>query len=961
MKAMRLSDDFHVELFASEPDVMSPVEMAFDETGKVYVAEMMDYPDDPPEGKPARSRIRLLQSIGSGKFKTTVFADHVLAVSGFMPWGGGLIVTSAPDILFMKDTNGDGVADVKKVLFTGFPKSNQESRVSNPRLGVDNWIYCSNMGNNGRVTSPEHPERPPILVRGTDFRFDPITGIGEEASGPAQFGSTLSDFGERFITQNTTHLRQVILPMQYVARTPLLQIAAEAQDISDHGRPSARMYPLTGPQEWRKERTSVRQQRYNENELHVTEQVAGWFTAASGSTIYTGDNFPSEYVGNIFTGDVSGNLIHRDVILPGGSTLVAHRAKDGVEFLASSDVWFRPCNFYNAPDGNLYFTDIYRQVIETPESIPEEIKKNINFYNGDTMGRIYRIVPNHPERQHDSNPNLASASTADLVKQLGNPNGWHRWTAHRLLLEKQDRSAVDALKNMAQHGPTPESRVHALWLLKSYPALDPSLVQSAAGDGLGKVRENALRLSEAFMNNSKPLADTVVAAAADSDQRVQLQAALTLGNLKDARVLPTLAQLTHDRSSDPWFRTAILTSSNEIGCPLYLALLKKGENWADPQMLSELSALLGARQEPQELSQVLAGLAKLSNPEGSLKGLARGLALSNTRYLKVSGAEVSLGRFTKSGNDAVREAAWDVASHLDVPAIMRQAGQDALNASLPVAQRVTAIRALRGGHFNVSGPILDKVLQSPPRPKVEAAAIYSLASFSEPEAGKLLLKHWNSYSFDGRSEALDALVTHKSRAPLLLNAIEQGTVQPSAVDPAVISHLIENPDPEVAKDAKARFASFSVNREKTVMAYRDVLQLEGDAKRGASAFGASCARCHMPRRSGGRVGPDLSGINNKTKEELLTDILDPNYAIEPRFINYVVTTKDGFVYDGIIANETPGLLTLHGGSEERDHTILRKNIADVRPSKLSLMPNGFEQSLSKQDLADIIAYLRGGL
>jgi len=117
----------------------------------------------------------------------------------------------------------------------------------------------------------------------------------------------------------------------------------------------------------------------------------------------------------------------------------------------------------------------------------------------------------------------------------------------------------------------------------------------------------------------------------------------------------------------------------------------------------------------------------------------------------------------------------------------------------------------------------------------------------------------------------------------------------------------------------------------------------------------------MPRRSGGRVGPDLSGINNKTKEELLTDILDPNYAIEPRFINYVVTTKDGFVYDGIIANETPGVLTLHGGSEERDHTILRKNIADVRPSKLSLMPNGFEQSLSKQDLADIIAYLRGGL
>ena len=138
LKTMRLSDDFHVELFAAEPDVMSPVEMAFDENGNIYVAEMMDYPDDPPAGKPARSRIRLLQDTnGDGKMdRTTIFADQVLAVSGFMPWKGGLIVTSAPDILFMKDENGDGKADVRKVLYTGFPKVNHEARITNPRLGL---------------------------------------------------------------------------------------------------------------------------------------------------------------------------------------------------------------------------------------------------------------------------------------------------------------------------------------------------------------------------------------------------------------------------------------------------------------------------------------------------------------------------------------------------------------------------------------------------------------------------------------------------------------------------------------------------------------------------------------------------------------------------------------------------------------------------------------------------------
>src|SRR6202011_564547 len=185
---------------------------------------------------------------------------------------------------------------------------------------------------------------------------------------------------------------------------------------------------------------------YDENKKNFIEQVSGWFTAASGGTLYNGDAFPREYAGNVFTGDVSGNLVHRDLIRPDGATFLAHRGEDNVEFLASTDVWFRPCHFANAPDGNLYMMDIYRQVIETPESIPEEIRKKINFYNGDTLGRIYRIVPNHPQRQGDLKPNLGAASSAELVKQLANPNGWHRVTAQRLLLDRQDRSIIPDLK-----------------------------------------------------------------------------------------------------------------------------------------------------------------------------------------------------------------------------------------------------------------------------------------------------------------------------------------------------------------------------------------------------------------------------------------------------------------------------------------------------------------------------------
>ena len=963
LQAMHLSEDFHVELFAAEPDVMSPVEMAFDEEGKVYVAEMMDYPTDPPPGKPARSRIRLLEnSSGDGKsWRSTIFADNVLAVSGFMPWKGGLIVTTAPDILYLKDTNGDGKADLRKVLYTGFPKVNQEARITNPRLGVDNWIYCSNNGSDGRITSPDHPEMPPLLVRGADFRFDPISGKAEAASGAAQFGSTLDDFNRRFITQNTTHIRHVVVPMKYLARAPLLEVRAVAQDISDHGRPSSPMYPLTGPQAWRKQRTALRQQRYNENKLNVVEQVSGWFTAASGGTLYDGDAFPKEYDGSVFTGDVSGNLIHRDVIRPDGPTFAAHRARENVEFLASTDVWFRPCNFANAPDGNLYFTDIYRQVIETPESIPEEIRKKIDFFNGDTLGRIYRIVANHPLRQGNLKPNLGAASSAELVKQLANPNGWHRWTAHRLLLERQDHAAIADLRAMAAAGLSPEARVHALWLLRAYAALLPAEVERATQDADPRVREQALQLSESFLNDSKPLSSGLAVLAADPDARVRFQAALTLGELRDNRALVTLADLAHRDATDPWFRIAILSSVADAAAPFFGMLVAKGESWTDPQLAIEASAMIGGRQNPAELTAWFAALPKFTQPERYLAGLTRGLRLVGARNLKVPGAEQAFARLLASGSDPAQRSAWEASRYFELTALIQRARQDAASVDLPTASRVRAVRALRGGHFDAVVPVLESLLKSHAPAELEGAAVDALAAFDEPSAGQIILDHWRGYSPTGRKRAVSALLAQRNRIPLLLTALEGGQVERSALDAAARSHLYDDADPSIAAKARSLLESTNTDRAKVVASYRDVVNVAGDVGRGRKLFEENCARCHEPRRQGGRIGPDLSGINNKTKEELITSILNPSYAIEPRFVNYIITTKDGRMYDGIISNETTWAITLRGGSEDGDDTVLRKNIAAIRASAVSLMPDELEKNLGKQGLADVIAYLRGGL
>jgi putative membrane-bound dehydrogenase-like protein len=963
LKSMRLSEDFHMELFAAEPDVMSPVEMVFDEDGRIYVAEMLDYPDDPPPGKPARSRIRLLEDTnGDGKIdRATVFADQVLAVSGIMPWRGGLIVPSAPDILFLKDENGDGKADSRKVLYTGFPRVNQEARITNPRLAIDNWIYFANAGSNGTITSPDHPEMPPVLIRGADFRLDPITGKFEAASGPAQYGIGIDDWGNRFITQNTTHIRHVVVPMEYIARAPLLDAGATAQDISDHGRPSSPMFPLTGPQEWRQQRTKLRQQRYDENNLGRTEQLSGWFTAASGGTVYLGDVFPKEYAGNVFTGDVSGNLIHRDVLTPDGATFAAHRAKDKVEFLASTDVWFRPCNFANAPDGYLYVMDIYRQVIETPESIPEEIRKKIDFYKGDTMGRIYRIVPNKPLRKRDLKPAMGGLGVAELVQQLASTNGWHRQTAQRLLLERQDRNAIPHLRSMAADTRSPEGRVRALWLLRSLSALDAPTVVAALKDPDARVREQALRLSETELNRAKAVAEGVLVGAKDENPRVQFQAALTLGELKDRRAFNALLDIAHARSSDRWFRVAILTSVADAASQFFHALLAKGEQWSDPRMLVELSALIGARQDRAELARWFGSLRNLRQPDAALDGLTKGLKLVGAKRLQVPQAEPVLARMLTAGTDTVQRAAWEASRYFELESLVRRAAGQAVDDRLPIADRVQAIRALRGGRFEIAEPVLRKVIESHSPAEVESAAVDSLAAFDEPQVARAILTHWRSYSPEGRRHAVAALLAQRNRVPTLLKAIQDGQIEPSALDPATRSRLYESSDPSIARTARTLLESSNSDRAKIIASFREALTLTGDVAHGKKVFDDNCARCHMPRRMSGRVGPDLSGINNKTKEELLTSILNPSFAIEPRFVNYIVTTRDGRMFDGVLANETPSAITLRGGSEEGDQTLLRKNVAEIRASSVSLMPDGLEKDLSKQDVADVIAYLRGGL
>lgn len=963
LQSFRLSENFHVELFAAEPNVLDPVDMAFDENGKIYVAEMIDYPDDPLPGKPARSRIVLLEDRdGDGRIDhSSVFADHIRAVSGLMPWKGGVIVTAAPEILYLKDTNGDGKADIRQVLYTGFRVQNQQHRVANPRLSIDNWVYVANDGADGNVVSPEHPERPPVLVRGADFRFQPISGIAEPASGPTQFGLSFDDWGDRFATSNTLHLHHAVVPLSYLTRSPALIVPSVSEYLYPRNEEALRVYQLTSPQRWREERTQVRQERYRENGRHQVERVSGYFTAASGGVVYTGDAFPPEYVGDVFTGEVAGNLVRHDILTPAGATFTARAAKPGVEFLASTDVWFRPCNFVNAPDGNLYMLDFYREVIESPEYIPDAIKKLIDFHSGDDKGRIYRIAPNHAARRANLRVNFGSASSAELVKQLENMNGWNRETAHRLLLERQDRSVVPLLSDMARRSTNPKSRLQALWILDGVQGLEPEVVLSALRDPEPRLRENALRLAERFLPGEKRVLDAALALRGDGNAHVRFQLALTLGRVDDRRALEVLASLaTSGGASDHWLGIAILSSAADRPFQLFERLPASDRSWQETTFLPQLAALIGFRRDRREMAAFIAAMPRLDRAKAGLNGLARGLKLSGAQTIGAPEAEAALGGVITGGDEEVQIAAWGVARYLDLHALWPKAAMEAKQPNLAPSLRAAAIRALQGGHFATAEPVLKAVLDANPGPEVQRAAAEALASFNDPAAGSLLLSYWRTYKPEARGAVLDSLLTSRERAPLLLDAIQHREIPAPSLDVATRNRLLEYPDSKVAARAKELLQSAGQDRAKVVASYHDVLNLKGDAARGKQALEKTCGRCHLAQSGRAQVGPDLSGVNNKTKEELLTSILNPSAAIDPRFINYIITTKDGRVHDGVIGNETPGIITVRNGSADGDDVILRSNIAEIRASAVSLMPDGLEDSLSKQDLADLIAYLRGG-
>ena len=244
----RLAQGFRVELVASEPHVCSPVDMAFDEDGRLWVVEMIDYPYDERDGVPPEGRIKVLEDDdGDGRFdRSFVFADRLRWPTGLCLWDGGVFLAAAPDILYLKDTDGDHKADRKEIVFTGFRRDNVQALLSNLRWGLDNWFTGSSGQEGGRVRSLRKPDQAEIPVEGRHFRFRP-TGEIEALSGDGRFSNTSDDFGRRFCSATTSPVRHVVIEDRYFRRNPHLPVSTVVHAAASEGSPGPVIRPPRNP------------------------------------------------------------------------------------------------------------------------------------------------------------------------------------------------------------------------------------------------------------------------------------------------------------------------------------------------------------------------------------------------------------------------------------------------------------------------------------------------------------------------------------------------------------------------------------------------------------------------------------------------------------------------------------------------------------------------------------------
>lgn len=956
LASFAVADGYVIELVAAEPLVSDPVAMAWDASGRLFVAEMGDYPLGP-----AASRIRMLRDTNKDGVmdESVIFADGLPFANGLTPSQGGLLVTSAPSIVMLKDNDGDGKADASKVVLTGFGEGNQQLRVNGLTYGLDNWFYGAN-GRSDGVIRIAGSNAPGVPLAGRDFRFK--DGRFETVAGMAQFGQCFDDAGERFLSFNTIPVRHAVFQDRDLARNPFAPIGVAThpvEDPADANRVFARSSPTT---------------RFN-------REPVGYFNASCGLTIERGGIFPEKDAGAAFACEPLANVVHRRLLVPLGPTFSGKRAEDDKqsEFVASSDPWFHPVNLASGPDGALYIADFYREWVEHPQFVREDLRGGVNFTKGRGHGRIWRVRPKNKNLLPVAD--LAALDSAALTRELSHPNAWRRTTAQRLLVERGAKDSVAEVRRQLRESTAPLGRLHALGTLDGLGAAGTAEILLALTDTDFRVRSHAIKLAEPLLPTSSELTSKVAALADDPSARVRFQLARSVSGAKGDAVDKALVRIAIRDSADPWTVAAVKSSFAiaERDRPVtFIRLLAERvaarATTAGELELAEVAALTAAQLADQAVAdsapktEVKQGTAKAGTPsadpaaanksdaapskDSGLAPLFAWLASPDRRDKPLALAVVlGLSDAKKIPLEkrfgANEKAAW-------LAAARRQLDQ----ATTAPATAVVAARLLSLDQSAEGRASLAKRLAGEQAAEVRLAAIASLARRQTAEDLDLLLGSWDTASPRERAEVLTGLFRAPAGPIRLLTAIEAKTIPQVDLDLESRRRLLESNDAMIkARAAKLFPARSSADREKVIKAALAAMPPTGDPARGREVFVKNCASCHRCGGVGHRVGPELSGLITKSPPQLLEDILDPSRQALPDYTGFLVATKEGEIKTGLLAGESAAAIVLKR-QEGIDEVIRRDEIETFRSTGRTLMPDGFEQTISPAQLADLIAFLR---
>ena len=995
---------FHVELFASEPQIGKPLAMNWDERGRLWLCETSDYPNELQPKDRGHDRLRIVEdSDGDGRGdKFTIFAEGLSIPTAIAFYRGGAIVQDGVRTLYLKDEDGDDVADTRVTLIEGWALGDTHGGVSNFQYGLDNWFYAMQGYNQ---SAPEIDGKSSQSFRMGFFRFrveetDPPRVAEIEflrSTNNNTWGLGLSESGVVFgSTANGNPSEYMPIANRYYEGTRGWSASALA-GIAE----SNRIDPIV---------ENIRQVDHH-----------GGFTAAAGHALYTARAWPSEYWNKTaFVCEPTGRLIATFTIGEAGADF---RSRNSWNILASDDEWSAPIMAEVGPDGQLWVIDWYNLIVQhNPTPAGYQTGKGQAYeieLRDKTHGRIYRVVADSasPPAKVDSRGasprgvrkairGLAKSTPQVLVASLKDTNFFWRRQAQRLLIERRKTDVVpELLKLLAD--PSSDSlglnsgATHALWTLdglgavqgpNAQPAVTKAVLAALAHPSPG-VRRNALRVAPRDRVTSRAI--LAANSLLDSDAQTRLAAFLALAEMPPDRKAAEaiLAAFAANRvARDKWIVDAAtaaaarhadaylvavaerLSDSRTLPPPAHLAIV--AEHYARGAPVEEIGPLLAAlataaegRQTKDANKSPAAGKsAAAAATEAILAGLAKGWPKESPPKLdEESEAHLPtlLAELSPTAKVSLIELAstWKVASLEEQVATISATFLEVVkDEGAAETDRVSAARQfmeLRRNDAEAANSLV-ALISARSTPDFAQGCIEAVGLSESPEAGKSLIGILPLLSPSGRQAAIGVLLSRPEWTNSLLDGIDGGelTLADLALDQK--QALAAHPNADLAKRAREILARGgglpNPDRQKVLDELTPLTLQTGDAALGKEIFKKQCSKCHLHSGEGNKIGPDLTGVAVHPKKEILVHLIDPSRNVEGNFRVYSLLLGDGRVKTGLLTSETKTSIEIVD-SEAKKHSILREDIDEMAVSPKSLMPEGFEKQVTKDELVNLLEFL----